>query len=84
MNTKTHIKDGVIWFIGFFLIYQGLSPLFSKFGNKNQNKIQSSNFEVNGINYDVIIIDSCEYLNNISYRFFTHKGNCKYCAKRTK
>jgi hypothetical protein len=36
-------------------------------------------------NYDVVVIDSCEYiLWGISYGYMniTHKGNCKYCVKR--
>ena len=38
--------------------------------------------------YDIIVIDSCEY---IAYKWagadnhvITHKGNCKYCIKRLK
>lgn len=36
--------------------------------------------------YEIIIIDSCEYI--YTYKgvdvggLFTHKGNCKYCAER--
>ena len=35
----------------------------------------------------IYIIDSCEYIGNIySSRgdVFTHKGNCKFCAERSK
>ena len=36
--------------------------------------------------FEVIVIDSCEYLINTShpttYVNFTHKGNCKYCKER--
>lgn len=34
--------------------------------------------------YMVIVIDSCEYIYYDGYRkgYITHKGNCKYCAKR--
>ena len=38
-------------------------------------------------NYEVITIDSCEYLQwGVSYGFMnvTHKGNCKYCTERAK
>jgi len=38
--------------------------------------------------YDIIVLDSCEY---IAYKWagadnhvITHKGNCKYCIKRLK
>jgi hypothetical protein len=42
------------------------------------------------LNVRVVIIDSCEYLiGSIStgyggYGYFSHKGNCKYCAERRK
>jgi hypothetical protein len=29
-----------------------------------------------------ITVDSCEYI--FQRRWFTHKGNCKYCAEREK
>lgn len=38
-------------------------------------------------NYEIITIDSCEYIMwGSSYGFLnvTHKGNCKYCILRTK
>lgn len=36
--------------------------------------------------FTVIIIDSCEYLsaNYDRSRMITHKGNCKFCAERSK
>lgn len=33
------------------------------------------------------VIDSCEYIgyvNAFSHDFLTHKGNCKFCAERSK
>ena len=32
----------------------------------------------------IVIIDSCEYIQYHTYVFesITHKGNCKFCAKR--
>lgn len=39
------------------------------------------------IKYDVIIIDSCEYLiykNSNDYKIIVHKGNCKFCTERRK
>jgi len=39
----------------------------------------------NGSNIQVMIIDSCEYLfANLDIRSLTHKGNCKFCAERSK
>ena len=32
------------------------------------------------IGYDVLVIDSCEYISAANQ--ITHKGNCKYCEKR--
>ena len=47
--------------------------------------------EIGNINkfekYDVIVIDSCEYIqygDAYGYLSITHKGNCKYCAERAK
>jgi hypothetical protein len=39
-----------------------------------------------GRNYQTIIIDSCEYLigQNGHAGFMSHKGNCKFCAERSK
>ena len=39
---------------------------------------------VGGTTFDVIEVDSCEYIiGNIGYKgYMAHKGNCKYCAKR--
>lgn len=32
--------------------------------------------------FDVVVIDSCEYIVN-NYRF-AHKGNCRFCRERQK
>ena len=35
--------------------------------------------------YEVVVIDSCEYIEYASYRDIlevTHKGNCKFCTER--
>jgi hypothetical protein len=43
-----------------------------------------------GVNYQIVEIDSCEYIigrDNGVYNggyFLSHKGNCKFCAKRSK
>ena len=39
---------------------------------------------VGGTFFDVIEIDSCEYIvgNAGNKGYLAHKGNCKYCAKR--
>jgi hypothetical protein len=43
-----------------------------------------------GVNYQIVEIDSCEYIigrDNGGYNggyFLSHKGNCKFCAERSK
>jgi hypothetical protein len=38
-----------------------------------------------GSDIEVLVVDSCEYLIFASdTRSVTHKGNCKYCAERSK
>ena len=36
--------------------------------------------------FNIIIIDSCEYINRGVYggAVLVHKGNCKFCAERRK
>lgn len=40
--------------------------------------------------FNIIIVDSCEYIQNIEicsnqgYGYLAHKGNCKFCAERRK
>ena len=48
-------------------------------GNTNSNYPTQK-----GIGFDVIEIDSCEYLiGGSAYQgYMAHKGNCKFCAKR--
>jgi len=36
-----------------------------------------------GYTYELIVIDSCEYICTSSYKL-AHKGNCKYCLERSK
>ena len=44
------------------------------------NEHIENTFRVGTINYDVIVIDDCEYLK--SGTALAHKGNCKQCAER--
>ena len=41
---------------------------------------------VDGSAFDVIVVDSCEYLiGDCGYSgYMSHKGNCKYCEQRRK
>ena len=36
----------------------------------------------NGVPYKVVIVDSCEYLNDESLTTVGHKGNCRFCEQR--
>ena len=41
---------------------------------------------VDGTSFDVIEVDSCEYIiGDAGYKgYMAHKGNCKYCEQRMK
>lgn len=48
---------------------------------KNGKAIKSNNGKI----FDIIIIDSCEYVVydfGINNAIMSHKGNCKFCLKR--
>ena len=51
-------------------------PIIDKIETVNDNRIK---------NIRLYVIDSCEYIGYINAfysDFLTHKGNCKFCAKR--
>ena len=56
--------------------------------NENKLVIQQINERWNG--FDVVVIDSCEYLIRVDrttlagegFSYFAHKGNCHFCAER--
>lgn len=55
---------------------------------KTENsKISPNDVVINGITVKIYVIDSCEYIGDVSYtnsnsNWATHKGNCKFCAER--
>ena len=52
--------------------------------SESQSKINPYDFEDKKNNYDVFIVDSCEYIRlkgNLSAGI-SHKGNCRFCKKR--
>lgn len=56
--------------------------LYACEGNVEQ---KSTPYKLNGgVDVEIVIIDSCEYLlSGVGYsQMITHKGNCKFCAKR--
>ena len=50
-----------------------------------QRKLHKTAVNINGYKISVVEYDSCEYLIGGSGKsqMMTHKGNCKYCAKRS-
>lgn len=37
---------------------------------------------ISGEYYDVIVVDSCEYLRGSKFATQGHKGNCRFCKER--
>lgn len=79
MRNKTSILVGIRYFLYALLvavIFCGCETRDRKYNLKGQF-----------IDYKVIVVDSCEY---IFYETFnsngeiTHKGNCRFCAERSK
>ena len=49
-------------------------------GHDKRVKLPSSDIS----EYEVVIIDSCEYIKNFGSTKLAHKGNCRFCAERRK
>lgn len=50
-------------------------------------QVENTRAIISGCNIQIYIIDSCEYLGHIyggNGDMITHKGNCKFCAERSK
>ena len=79
MKTKTSILAVTKAF--FILLVMCCFFSCSPAGSENDTKVKET--------YEIKVIDSCEYIY-VSRRpwssefSLTHKGNCKYCAKRAK
>jgi len=57
--------------------------------NKVYEKVESgeTNFKLGIREFEIYIIDSCEYIGSEMYgngALLTHKGNCKFCIQRNK
>jgi hypothetical protein len=50
-----------------------------------QRELHGTAVNINGYEISVVVFDSCEYLiSGYGYsQMMTHKGNCKYCTKRS-
>lgn len=79
MKTKTSI---LALTKAFFILL--VMCCFSCSNDKNNDNI-SINRLTDGQKYRIEVIDSCEYIGHYSgYGYYlTHKGNCKFCAKRS-
>jgi len=78
-----NIKKIIILFLLSFLLS---SCNFNE--NKNSSfKLKNNDNDITFTNYEIIVIDSCEYIlyqSTYNYKEITHKGNCKFCAERRK
>jgi hypothetical protein len=74
------MKKSFILYLG--IIFTIIISICIACSNSNKTTITSNT----GINYKVIVIDSCEYLvRKEGYKgFMAHKGNCKFCKERNK
>lgn len=82
MKNKTSILVGTRHFFYALLV----AVIFC--GCEDRPPMQTEARGTDDRNYQTIVIDSCEYINryeggHAGYRF-THKGNCKFCAERSK
>ena len=77
MKNKTSILVGTRHFFYALLV----AVIFCGCGN-GENSVKGE------IEYRTVVVDSCEYI--VKYNgyqrgyMFSHKGNCKFCAERSK
>jgi hypothetical protein len=61
-----------------------------EYENIKQDQVRQAKVErqaIIGVDYYVVIIDSCEYVGKhlgFNNAVLAHKGNCKFCAERSK
>jgi len=83
MKTKSSIRHHTFTFIYVLLV----AVVFCGCGNEPKTE-QLTGQGSNWRGFEVIVVDSCEYLNQFkgfySGYIFTHKGNCKFCIERSK
>ncbi len=76
LNTKTAI-------VGYTML---VSVIF--FGCETKNvTIEETSTKISGRPIRIYVIDSCEYVGSVyggDGDMITHKGNCKFCAERSK
>ena len=82
MKTKNSIKILNTAFASVLLV----AVIFCGCETKNVT-VEETITKINGRPISVYVIDSCEYIGNIyggHGDMITHKGNCKFCAERSK
>jgi thioredoxin-related protein len=86
MKTKTSILALIKAFFILFITFCFFSCEQSQENKDNtaRRKVFDKSTNINGYYITIIEYDSCEYLISGSgySQMMTHKGNCKYCAKR--
>ena len=84
MKNKTSILVGTRHFFYALLV----AVIFCGCGNGTTAKEQPIKQTKDYHGYNLIVIDSCEYLEAggvpRDWNVLTHKGNCKFCAERSK
>jgi len=74
----TNLSIVVVCFLGSLLLVLFL---------KREKSNKQSQLDKLSTQYEIIEVDSCEYIKWVGYRdsfTYTHKANCKYCALRAK
>lgn len=79
MKQLVLLANGVIMMLAFCSLYGCEKP-------QNDIQYETLPYTLEYSHIDLITIDSCEYIRiNNGYRTWgSHKGNCKYCAERSK
>lgn len=84
MKTRTSIYHRTFAFAYVLLV----AVIFCGCGNGTTAQEQPIKQTKDYHGYNLIVIDSCEYLEAggvpRDWTVLTHKGNCKFCAKRSK
>ena len=83
MKTKTSIYHRTFAFAYVLLV----AVIFCGCGNVDSNRVQKETLESEfGAGISVMTIDSCEYVwvKRGYGGGLSHKGNCKFCAERSK
>lgn len=78
----------IISIIGLFLLFSCVNSETVEISKEEYSKLQNKIYiDYQGLtNGKIVVIDNCEYImyHSYGYESITHKGNCKFCAKRLK